>query len=473
MKVQLDMYQTLAIAVLVLLLGSYLRKKIKFLERFCIPAPVVGGLLFAIFTCICYVTHILEFSFDDTLKEVCMVFFFTSVGFQANLKVLKKGGKSMVIFLGLVIVLIFIQNGVAVGLSKVMGLDSLIGMCTGSIPMVGGHGTAGAFGPVLEDFNVKGATTICTAAATFGLIFGSLVGGPLGKRLIEKKKLLDTAIPEDDSLLIEDEKKHERHSRMYASAVFQLIIAIGIGTIFSWALTKTGLTFPIYIGAMIAAALMRNIAEYAGNGKLVIHMGEINDLGGISLSLFLGMAMITLKLWQLASLALPLVILLGAQIMVIVLFTYFIVFNIMGRDYDAAVLVAGTCGFGMGATPNAMANMQAVCDKYVPSVKAYLLIPLIGSLFADFLFYQYIIIIEELNMFNIFKKVKNKVDTSEKDYSLSYDNLAIPEIHKKDSDSEKDDADISSDIVPDDNTDKPHVTYDSLAVPEVHFRKNK
>ena len=172
MKVQLDMYQTLAIAVLVLLLGSFLRKKIRFLERFCIPAPVVGGLLFAIFTCVCYVTHILEFSFDDTLKEVCMVFFFTSVGFQANLKVLKQGGKSMVIFLGLVIVLIFIQNCVAVSLSKLLGLDSLIGMCTGSIPMVGGHGTAGAFGPVLEDFNVQGATTICTAAATFGLIFG-------------------------------------------------------------------------------------------------------------------------------------------------------------------------------------------------------------------------------------------------------------------------------------------------------------
>ena len=210
MKVQLDMYQTLAIAVLVLLLGSFLRKKIRFLERFCIPAPVVGGLLFAIFTCVCYVTHILEFSFDDTLKEVCMVFFFTSVGFQANLKVLKKGGKSMVIFLGLVIVLIFIQNCVAVSLSKLLGLDSLIGMCTGSIPMVGGHGTAGAFGPVLEDFNVQGATTICTAAATFGLIFGSLVGGPLGKRLIEKKDLLSTAIPEDDSLLVEDEKSLSR-----------------------------------------------------------------------------------------------------------------------------------------------------------------------------------------------------------------------------------------------------------------------
>ena len=381
MKIQLDMYQTMAVAVAVLMLGSYLRKKIDILERFCIPAPVVGGFLFAIFTCICYATGILEFEFDDILKEVCMVFFFTSVGFQANLKVLKKGGKSLIVFLGLVIVLIFTQNFVAVGLSKLLGLNSLIGMCTGSIPMVGGHGTAGAFGPVLEDFNVQGATTICTAAATFGLIFGSIIGGPLGKRLIEKKDLLKTAIPEDDSLLVEDEKKHERHTQMYAAAVFQLIIAIGIGTVFSWALTQTGMTFPIYIGAMIAAALMRNIAEYAGNDKLVIHMGEINDLGGIALSLFLGMAMITLKLWQLASLALPLVILLVAQVVLIILYTYFVVFNVMGRDYDAAVLVAGTCGFGMGATPNAMANMQALCDKYVPSVKAYLIIPLIGSLF--------------------------------------------------------------------------------------------
>ena len=296
MEIRLDMYQTLALAVLVLMLGSFLRRRIHFLEKFCIPAPVVGGLLFAIFTCICYSTGIAEFSFDDVLKEVCMVFFFTSVGFQANLKVLKKGGKSLAIFLALVMALIISQNLLAIGLSKLLGLNPLIGMCTGSIPMVGGHGTAGAFGPVLEDFNVQGAATICTAAATFGLIAGSLVGGPLGKRLIEKKNLLETAISEDDSLLVEDEKKHARHPNMFASAVFQLILAIGLGTIFSWMLTKTGLTFPIYIGAMLAAALIRNIAEYTG--KVSIHMGEINDIGGISLSLFLGMAMITLKLWQ-------------------------------------------------------------------------------------------------------------------------------------------------------------------------------
>ena len=330
-----------------------------------------------------HVTGIAEFSFDDTLREVCMVFFFTSVGFQANLKVLKSGGKSLIVFLGLVIALIILQNLTAVGLAKLLNLNPLIGMCTGSIPMVGGHGTAGAFGPVLEDLNIKGATTICTAAATFGLIFGSLIGGPLGKRLIEKNNLLNTAANEDDSLLVEDEKKHERHTNMYADAVFQLILAIGVGTIFTMLLTKTGLTFPIYIGAMLAAALMRNICEYTGIAT--IHMGEINDLGGISLSLFLGMAMITLRLWELASLALPLFILLAAQVLLIIIFTYVIEFNIMGRDYDAAILVSGTCGFGTGATPNAMANMQAVCDQYVPSIKAYLLIPLVGSLFADFL----------------------------------------------------------------------------------------
>lgn len=383
MKIQLDMYQTLAVAVLVLMLGSFLRRRIRFLEKFCIPAPVIGGLLFAIMTCIGHVSGLADFSFDDTLREVCMVLFFTSVGFQANLKVLKSGGKSMAVFLTLVIALVILQNLVAVGLSEALHINPLIAMCTGSISMVGGHGTAGAFGPVLEDFNVNGATTICTAAATFGLIAGSLIGGPLGKRLVEKKDLLPTAVSEDDSLLVEDEKKHERHTNMYAAAVFQLILAIGLGTIISWLLTKTGLTFPIYIGAMIAAALIRNIAEYTGH--FTIHMGEINDLGGISLSLFLGMAMITLKLWELSELALPLVVLLASQVVLITLFTYFIEFNIMGKDYDAAVLVAGTCGFGMGATPNAMANMQALCDRYVPSVKAYLLIPLIGSLFADFI----------------------------------------------------------------------------------------
>lgn len=383
MNITLDMYQTVAVAVVVLMIGNFLKKKISFLQRFCIPSPVIGGLLFAIFTLILYATGIAVIDFDDTLKEVCMVLFFTSVGFQANLKVLKSGGKALIVFLVLVVALIIGQNFASIGLANVLGLDSLTGMTTGSIPMIGGHGTAGAFGPVLEDFGVSGATTVCTAAATFGLIAGSLIGGPIGNRLIKKHNLLDTIKAEDDSFLVEEEEKHERHFSMYAPAVFQLIIAVGIGTIVSELLSLTGMTFPIYIGAMIVAAIMRNIGEYTG--KITIHMGEINDLGGICLSLFLGIAMITLKLWQLADLALPLVILLAGQAVLMFLFAYFVVYNIMGRDYDAAVIAAGTCGFGMGATPNAMANMQAICDKYAPSVKAYLIIPIVGSLFADFL----------------------------------------------------------------------------------------
>lgn len=378
-----DMYQTTFIAVLVLLIGMFLRKKIAFLRKFCIPAPVVGGLLFAILTLILYSTKLVEISFNDTLREICMVMFFTSVGFQANMKVLKSGGKSLLIFLILVIVLIVSQNGVAIGLAKALGIDPLIGLCTGSIPMVGGHGTAGAFGPVLEDFGVSSATTVCTAAATFGLLVGSIIGGPIGNRLITKKNLKQNEIETDDSVLVEDEEHHARSFTNYAPAVFQLVIAIGIGTAISYLLSLTGMTFPIYIGAMIAAAIIRNIGEYTG--KIKVHMGEINDIGGICLSLFLGIAMIMLKLWQLADLALPLLVLLAGQTIFMIVYTYFVVFRVMGKDYDAAVITSGTCGFGMGATPNAMANMQALCDKYYPSVKAYLLIPIIGSLFADFI----------------------------------------------------------------------------------------
>lgn len=390
------MYQTLAAAVLVLYLGGFLKKRIKFLETFCIPSPVIGGLIFALLSCLLHVFGIVEFNFDETLKNVCMVMFFTSVGFQANLKVLRAGGKSLVIFLLCVIVLIFSQNGLAVGLSKLLGIDSLIGMCTGSIPMVGGHGTSGAFGPVFEDFGLEGATTLCTAAATFGLIIGSVIGGPVGRRLILKHDLLKTAVPEDTTVLEEEEQKHHRSVSMYAPAAYQLAVAMGIGTVVSWALSYTGMTFPVYVGSMIVAAFMRNISEYTG--KIHIHMGEINDIGGICLSLFLGIAMITLQLWQLAELALPMVILLLAQVVFMALFSYFVVFNVMGRDYDAAVLASGTCGFGMGATPNAMANMQAITEKFAPSVKAYMLVPIVGSMFADFL--NSLVITLFINMIN-------------------------------------------------------------------------
>ena len=215
------------------------------------------------------------------------------------------------------------------------------------------------------------------------MIIGSVMGGPIGRKLILKHDLLKTVIPEDDSILVEDEQKHHRSVSMYAPAAYQLAIAMGIGTFVSWVLSYSGMTFPVYIGSMIVAAFMRNIGEYSG--KIHIHMGEINDIGGICLSLFLGIAMITLKLWQLAELALPMIIMLVAQVLLMAMFSYFIVYNVMGRNYDAAVLAAGTCGFGMGATPNAMANMQALTAKFAPSIKAYMLVPIVGSMFADFI----------------------------------------------------------------------------------------
>ena len=379
----LDMYQTTALAVVMLYAGKILKLRINFLEKFCIPAPVVGGLLFAVISCALYVAGIFEFKFDETLRNFFMVAFFTSVGFQANVKILKNGGISLLIYLICIIFLIIGQNFLAIILSKFLNVSALVGLCTGSISMTGGHGTSGAFGPVLENFGLHGATTLCTAAATFGLVGGSLMGGPLGRNLILRKNLLKTAVQADDSALVEEKKKHHRFVTKYAAGFYQIIFAMGLGTIFSEVLTKSGMTFPIYIGAMIVAAIMRNYSEFFV--KFKVHIGEIGDIGGICLSIFLGIAMITLKLWELAALAIPLIILLLGQTIFMFLFAHFIIFNVMGRDYDAAVLSAGTCGFGMGATPNAMANMHVLTSKFAPSVKAYLLVPIVGSMFADFI----------------------------------------------------------------------------------------
>ena len=382
MKIQLDMYQTLAVAVLVLLLGNFLKKRINFLEKFCIPSPVIGGLLFAIMTCICYTTGIAEFSFDDTLREVCMVFFFTSVGFQANLKVLKSGGKSLIVFLGLVIVLILLQNVTAVGLAKALGLDPLIGMCTGSIPMVGGHGTAGAFGPVLEEAGAAGAFSVAIASATFGLVAGCLIGGPVAKRLLQKYNLkAKTTDEETGNSTIKLESDNPISEGTLFDSVVVIALAMGIGACIPVFSKKLGLVLPGYLGPMVIAAIIRNIADAQ---KKTLPMKEISIIGSISLSLFLSMALMSMKLWELAALALPLIVILLIQTVIMALFAYHVTFRMMGKDYDAAVLATGHCGFGLGATPNAMANMETFTSVNGFSAKAFFVLPLVGSLFIDF-----------------------------------------------------------------------------------------
>lgn len=399
-SISLDMLQSAGVGALALVMGMVMTRKIHWLQKFCIPSPVSGGILFSIATLLVYLFAHVEISFDGTLKDVFMLAFFTSVGFQSNLKVLRQGGKTLVMMIALLIFIITIQNFMPLGITKLLDVNPLVGMAAGSISMAGGHGTAGGFSSVLEHLGLHGAATVAMAAATFGLIAGSMIGGPIAERLIRKKLTSEHMEPKDykiDPAMagIESEESlpagraehvssHEREFQQYASASYALLIVMALGTLASHWLAKTGITFPTYFGALITAAVARNVIESTRYRKY-LEIEKIVSVGNICLSVFLGMAMISLKLWELQSLALPLIVILVAQVALMIVFTYFVAFYLLGRDYDAAVLVAGICGFGLGATPNAMANMSAVCYKYHYSVKPFLIVPIIGAMFVDML----------------------------------------------------------------------------------------
>ena len=405
--IELDMIQAAGIGALALLVGMVLTRKVAFLQKFCVPSPVSGGIIFSLITLILYGWFDVEVSFDGTLRSVFMLAFFTSVGFQSDLKVLKQGGRLLIIMLALLFAIIAIQNIMPQGITRLMGVDPLIGMAAGSISMTGGHGTAGGFASVLEGMGLQGAGTIGMAAATFGLIAGSMIGGPLAERIIRARLTHEQVQPQDEEIdpamagIESDEASptgrakrvstNEQEFQQYAKATYSIILVMGGGTLLSWLLAKTGITFPTYFGALILAAIVRNtigFVSYKDDGKWekaekLLDMERIISVGNICLSLFLGMAMISLKLWELQSLALPLIVILISQVLMMALFAYFVAFPLLGRDYDAAVLCAGICGFGLGATPNAMANMSAVCYKYRYTVKPFLIVPIIGAMFAD------------------------------------------------------------------------------------------
>ena len=380
LTINLDMFQAAAVACGVLLLGRVCVAKFEVLRRFCIPEPVVGGVIFALLHLALRSAGILEISFDSTLQTVFMNMFFCSVGFAAAFKMLKKGGKLVLVFLALAIAVVVAQNAMGAGIAAAFGLNPLLGIATGSVPMVGGHGTSAAFGPILEAAGLEGGTAVAVASATFGLVAGCLIGGPIASSVIKKYNLKPTANASGNE--VEEEVAGTIDGGRFLNAVMFLLIALGIGTIIGKYLTLwTGISFPGYIGAMMAAAIIRNVWEIKGWD---VPMEEINTVGGYSLSVFLGLAMMGLKLWQLADLAIPMIVMLIAQTVLMFVVARFVCFNILGRDYDAAVITSGLCGFGMGATPNAMANMQAVTRKNGPSPTAFLVVPLVGSLFIDF-----------------------------------------------------------------------------------------
>lgn len=385
-----DAYASAGIGVLALLLGLFFTKKVGFLKRFCIPAPVSGGLLVSFLTLLLFSIFGVECRFDGTVKDLCMMIFFTSVGFQSDIKVLKKGGKPLLVMIGLVAVLIIAQNLISVGIALGLHLSPLFGMSAGSIPMSGGHGTAGGFSPLLEQMGLTGASSITMAAATFGLVAGSLLGGPLGEALIRRNRLSAPSETTDVMTGVETTESREEVSvtegttfQNYLIASCILIIAMALGTGMSKLLALTGITFPTYFGSLLAAFAMRNLFGIRPSWTRSLRLGEVVSIGDICLQLFLGMAMASLRLWELASLALPLALILVAQVGFMALYGFFVAFPLLGRDYDSAVLVSGLCGFGLGATPNAMANMSAVCYKYRYSVKPFIIVPIIGAMFVD------------------------------------------------------------------------------------------
>lgn len=384
-----DSTQTLFIAVILLILGGKILNKVSVFRKWCLPSAVVGGLLFAIIALILKQTGTLEFKFDTSLQQFFMNLFFTASGLAASLSLLKNGGKKIVIFLILAAILAFLQNALAVGLAGVLDVKPMIALMTGSIPMTGGHGNAASFAPIAEGWGYTGAISVAVAAATFGLVSGSIMGGPVANQLINKYDLFNKELAKNKSAeevaVTEDTKlkTHAFSAKSLSFAFYSIFIGLGIGSIL-FVIFKAilpNVTLPIHVMGMMGGVIVRLFLD---KKKISVPEEEIDALGNVCLGVFVSMAVFTMKLWELAELALPLIILLFAQVVLMYIFARYITFNLMGKDYDAAMMSAGHIGFGLGAVPVSMANMNAVSEKYLYSKIAFFIVPLIGGLFSNF-----------------------------------------------------------------------------------------
>ena len=397
MEFTFNAYYTLIAAVIVLLLGRFLVNKIDFLKRYNIPEPVAGGLVAAILSLIVHQFWGYSITTSSELQTSFMLVFFASIGLSANFAKLKEGGLALVVFLVAVSAFIIVQDFVGMSLATLLGLDPLIGLIAGSITLTGGHGTAGAWGEIFEvKYGIQGAVALGMASATFGLIIGGIIGGPLAKLLINRYSLSTPRTneqikkqdntPEDinGTEYVPFEYPHRVRLITADNAITTLglfAICLAFADFMTSHMKGTILELPTFVWALAGGVLIRNILE--GVFKIQIFDRAIDVFGNASLSLYLAMALLSLKLWQLADLAGPLVVILGAQTITMALYAAFVTFRVMGKDYDAAVLTAGHCGFGMGATPTAVANMQAITNMYGPSHKAFLIVPLCGAFFVD------------------------------------------------------------------------------------------
>ena len=392
----INSYYTLIIATIVLLFGRYLVRKYRFLQDFNIPEPVAGGLVAAVIIYALYLFNHVSFAFDKSLREAFMLVFFSSIGLSADFSRLKAGGFPLVIFTIIVGVFIAVQNAVGVGLAVALDQNPLLGLVAGSITMTGGHGTAAGWGPDLEKIGLANATDIGIACATFGLVAGGLIGGPVARRLINKMKRQPMATLDDGGTDTGEDandmfEKPERKRLITASsaidtlAMFAACLAFaeimdGIDKVYFKPVLAI-LDLPKFVWALAFGVVLRNVLTNVFRFNMFDR--AIDVFGNASLSLFLAMALLDLKLWQLTALALPVTVILLVQTVVMALYATFVTYTLMGRDYDAAVLAAGHCGFGLGATPTAVANMQSVSERFGPSHKAFLIVPMVGAFLVD------------------------------------------------------------------------------------------
>ncbi|MEG0134920.1 MAG: sodium/glutamate symporter [Cetobacterium sp.] len=393
-----DMIGTLAIGLISLYIGLLIKKKFKFFYNFGIPAPVIGGILFAIIHLFIRTSKIGSIEYTTTLETPFMVAFFATIGLGSSVKALKKGGKLLVIFWLLSGFMTFMQTVIGVSLAKITGINPLLGILAGSVSMSGGHGSAGAFGKTVEGMGIIGASAMALSSATFGLIAGGLLGAPLAIYLIKKNSLKPKEIVGKENIgLKENDEVKTITSDSLLSHIGMLTVIMAIGITFSQYLKSIlGIALPSYVGAMFIAILFNNLNIKFKFFSIDRNLVEI--IGGVSLNIFLSMALISLRLWELADLALPMFIILFVQVLFMGIFTMFIVFKAMGKDYDAAVMVAGMCGSGLGATTNAMLNMGEVSEKHGYTVNPYIVVPLTGAFLIDI--FQMPIIITAINMFS-------------------------------------------------------------------------
>ena len=382
-----DAIMTTAMAAVLLLIGFWIKNNVKILNKYCIPAPVVGGFLFMFITFIGHTTGTFEFKFDTYFQSPFMLAFFTTVGLGASFQLLKKGGMLLVIYWLIAGVISVFQNFIGIGVSKIIGLEAPYGLLASAISMIGGHGAAGSYGQTFKELGFAAGPEVGAAAATFGLISAVLLGGPLARRLIVKYNLK----PSDDNDFVADVSNINASTGEKLSGldimknITVILLCMAIGTVVSgWIGKLIGMSFPNYVGAMFIAVIVRNLNEKFNWYNF--SFGLVDGIGDAMLNLYLGIALMSLKLWELAGLIGGVLVVVLCQVIFMALAAYFVVFRILGKDYDAAVMCAGLCGHGLGATPSAIVNMTSVKDQYGMSRKAFMIVPIVGAFLVDIIY---------------------------------------------------------------------------------------